>query len=297
MEILVEADRLRKTFGADHGRRRHLAPRGQGRGAGLSRAQRRRQVDDHEDADRLPRAGQRSAPASAASTSPSAPKAAKAKIGYLPEGAPAYGDMTAGAFLRFIAEIRGFDGAARSATSRGGHRAHRPRRRARPAHRDAVEGLQAPRRPRPGDPARPAGADHGRADRRPRSQPEASRAPLITEMARTRRSSSRRTSSRRWRRSARAPSSSTAAASSPTARPRICSGACPITTPWRSASTRRRADAIARGTRRASPSIAARRAVGRRPTATCSLRAMPKPGASDRRRRRGAAQREVAAGR
>jgi ABC-2 type transport system ATP-binding protein len=37
-----------------------------------------------------------------------APKAAKAKLGYLPEGAPAYGDMTPGSFLAFIAEIRGY---------------------------------------------------------------------------------------------------------------------------------------------------------------------------------------------
>ncbi|WP_244534511.1 ABC transporter ATP-binding protein [Hyphomicrobium sp. CS1GBMeth3] len=37
------------------------------------------------------------------------PKAAKAKLGYLPEGAPAYGDMTPGAFLSFIAEIRGYE--------------------------------------------------------------------------------------------------------------------------------------------------------------------------------------------
>lgn len=42
------------------------------------------------------------------------PKEAKARIGYLPEGAPAYGDMTPGSFLKFIAEIRGFDGAART---------------------------------------------------------------------------------------------------------------------------------------------------------------------------------------
>ena len=34
------------------------------------------------------------------------PKLAKAKLGYLPEGAPCYGDMTARAFLAFIAEIR-----------------------------------------------------------------------------------------------------------------------------------------------------------------------------------------------
>jgi ABC-2 type transport system ATP-binding protein len=37
------------------------------------------------------------------------PKAAKAQLGYLPEGAPAYGDMTPAAFLSFIAEIRGYD--------------------------------------------------------------------------------------------------------------------------------------------------------------------------------------------
>ena len=38
------------------------------------------------------------------------PKAAKARLGYLPEGAPAYGDMTPGAFLAFCAEIRGLRG-------------------------------------------------------------------------------------------------------------------------------------------------------------------------------------------
>ncbi|NQV84358.1 MAG: ABC transporter ATP-binding protein, partial [Rhodospirillales bacterium] len=32
-------------------------------------------------------------------------------IGYLPEGAPTYGDMTPESYLGFIAEIRGFDGA------------------------------------------------------------------------------------------------------------------------------------------------------------------------------------------
>jgi ABC-2 type transport system ATP-binding protein len=37
-------------------------------------------------------------------------KAAKSKLGYLPEGAPAYADMTPRTFLGFIAEIRGFRG-------------------------------------------------------------------------------------------------------------------------------------------------------------------------------------------
>src|ERR1700761_9451770 len=38
--------------------------------------------------------------------------AAQAVLGYLPEGAPAYGDMTARQFLIFIAQVRGFKGVA-----------------------------------------------------------------------------------------------------------------------------------------------------------------------------------------
>ena len=36
------------------------------------------------------------------------PVAVKRKLGYLPESAPAYGEMTVGEFLNFIAEVRGF---------------------------------------------------------------------------------------------------------------------------------------------------------------------------------------------
>ena len=39
------------------------------------------------------------------------PVAVKRQMGYLPEGAPSYGDMTVLAFLRFIGEIRGYHGA------------------------------------------------------------------------------------------------------------------------------------------------------------------------------------------
>src|SRR5689334_7508727 len=39
------------------------------------------------------------------------PIAAQRMMGYLPEGAPAYGDMTPRQFLAFIAEVRGFSGA------------------------------------------------------------------------------------------------------------------------------------------------------------------------------------------
>ena len=40
------------------------------------------------------------------------PVAAKSALGYLPEGAPAYPDMTPLGFLRFVGEIRGLYGAA-----------------------------------------------------------------------------------------------------------------------------------------------------------------------------------------
>jgi len=42
------------------------------------------------------------------------PVAVKRRIGYLPEGAPLYGDMTVRSFLGFIAEIRGYRGAQRA---------------------------------------------------------------------------------------------------------------------------------------------------------------------------------------
>src|SRR5690606_22912029 len=38
---------------------------------------------------------------------------AQQQIGYLPEGAPCYGDMSVRGFLEFIAEVRGFRGAAK----------------------------------------------------------------------------------------------------------------------------------------------------------------------------------------
>jgi ABC-2 type transport system ATP-binding protein len=41
------------------------------------------------------------------------PIGAKRQIGYLPENAPVYGDMTVANFLKFAAEIRGFTGKAR----------------------------------------------------------------------------------------------------------------------------------------------------------------------------------------
>lgn len=43
------------------------------------------------------------------------PLGAKRSVGYLPENAPVYGDMTVRSFLRFIAEMRGFRGRAAAA--------------------------------------------------------------------------------------------------------------------------------------------------------------------------------------
>src|SRR5678815_4837282 len=41
------------------------------------------------------------------------PMAAKKKLGYLPEGAPAYPDMTPAGFLDFVADIRGLAGSSK----------------------------------------------------------------------------------------------------------------------------------------------------------------------------------------
>lgn len=45
----------------------------------------------------------------------SEPQAIKQMVGYLPEGAPAYGDMTVAQFLDFIADVRGLSGAVKTA--------------------------------------------------------------------------------------------------------------------------------------------------------------------------------------
>src|ERR1051325_2374085 len=117
------------------------------------------------------------------------PLAAKRRIGYLPEGAPAYPDMTTAEFLDFIAHIRGLGGV--EARRRIGYIAdlihiadvmHQPiqtlsqgyrlRRRSdpyrrchAPADRDFVERLSPAGRGRAGPAARSGRADPRRADR------------------------------------------------------------------------------------------------------------------------------------
>jgi ABC-2 type transport system ATP-binding protein len=111
------------------------------------------------------------------------PIAAKRRIGYLPEGAPSYGEMTPRASSPSSPTVRGCGALAgqRRWTRWSGGCSWAG---AGPADRDAVQGLQAPRRPGPGHPARSAGADPRRADRRPRPEPEARGARLIRHGAR-----------------------------------------------------------------------------------------------------------------
>ena len=109
MEVLVEADRLRKAFGAitavDEISLKvakgevlgFLGPNGAGKSTTMKMLTGFLEPDEG------------SARICGISVAERA-KEAKAKIGYLPEGAPAYGDMTPASFLAFIAEIRGFDG-------------------------------------------------------------------------------------------------------------------------------------------------------------------------------------------
>ncbi len=88
-----------------------------------------------------------------------APLAAKAALGYLPEGAPTYGEMSVGGFLDFIADLRALEGEHRKQRLDYviGRLQLEPVLRA--DHRDAVQGLQAARRPGAGHRARSEGAD------------------------------------------------------------------------------------------------------------------------------------------
>jgi ABC-type multidrug transport system ATPase subunit len=95
------------------------------------------------------------------------PVRAKACIGYMPEGAPSYGEMTVAEFLDFIADLRGL---------RGGHRSGRKStviERLALAPRDPVQGLPQARGARTGAHPRPAGADPRRTHRWPGSESKA----------------------------------------------------------------------------------------------------------------------------
>jgi hypothetical protein len=83
-----------------------------GRSAGVSGRQRRRQIHHHAHDRRLHRAlcGQVSV---CGHDIENAPVAAKSCMGYLPEGAPSYGEMTVAEFLDFVADIRGLRGERR----------------------------------------------------------------------------------------------------------------------------------------------------------------------------------------
>ncbi len=77
--------------------------------------------------------------------------AARRCIGYLPEGAPSYGEMTVRRFLEFIARARGFQG--KQALRAAGAAIERLNLRpcAGTNDRNLVQGLQTPCRTRPGD--------------------------------------------------------------------------------------------------------------------------------------------------
>jgi ABC-2 type transport system ATP-binding protein len=79
------------------------------------------------------------------------PVAVKRKLGYLPESAPAYPEMTVAEFLGFIAEVRGFrEPKVLRFQVDPRDRAHPPGLRPPPDDRDALQGLQAAGRLRPG---------------------------------------------------------------------------------------------------------------------------------------------------
>src|SRR5580698_4227154 len=92
------------------------------------------------------------------------PVAAKSCMGYLPEGAPSYGEMTVAEFLDFVADVRGLSGERR----RQRRAVVVDRLGLAPVINQVVEtlsqGLRPPRRVGPGADPQPAGPDPGRAD-------------------------------------------------------------------------------------------------------------------------------------
>ena len=100
------------------------------------------------------------------------PGEAKTKIGYLPESAPLYNDMTVIGFLKFCAAIRGLEGHREKRRRRARHRHLLPRHRRQAVHRHPLQRLPPPHLPRPGPAPRPGSPDPRRADRRPRPEPE-----------------------------------------------------------------------------------------------------------------------------
>jgi ABC-2 type transport system ATP-binding protein len=109
MTALIEADELRKSFGSLRAVDgiSLTVPRGQvlgflgPNGAGKSTTMRMITGFLEPDAGRVRIAG---------FDIEDQPKAAKMRLGYLPEGAPLYSEMTPRALLRFVAEVRGYYG-------------------------------------------------------------------------------------------------------------------------------------------------------------------------------------------
>ncbi len=85
--------------------------------------------------------------------------AAKRAIGYLPEGAPLYGEMSVRSFLEFVAELRGLGGARRASRLDFVIARLQLCERARAVDRDAVQGISPPRGAGAGAAAGSAGAD------------------------------------------------------------------------------------------------------------------------------------------
>ncbi len=163
--------RPHQTVRPVHGGRPHRLFRQPRRGARLSRAERRRQIHNHEDDHRLPRAERRSG----ACLRPRHRDlhARCAARNRLPAGRRARLWRHDGArFPHLHRACAPFERCRGRQGNRPGRRGDGAGWRAGAADRHALQGFSPPRRSCAGDPAQPAGADHGRADRRSRSEPE-----------------------------------------------------------------------------------------------------------------------------
>ena len=107
------------------------------------------------------------------------PLEVRRNIGYLPQRAPLYGEMSVWEYLTFIADMRGLDQSTFKRRNKVQHRRRLwPRPGARQGHPRPLARLPAARRARAGAGARPADPHPRRADGRPRPEREGRGHPL-----------------------------------------------------------------------------------------------------------------------
>ena len=164
---MIEVDNLSKAYGPDPGAGRRQCPRSPpakswGCWAPTAPARPRSSRSSPASSSRIP------APSSSTGwTCRTHLQEVQARIGYLPENAPLYPELSVQGYLQMMADLRQIPRSEQTRAPLGGDPRRQPHRPADAAHRHAEQGLPPARGAGPGHPAPAAPADPRRALRRP----------------------------------------------------------------------------------------------------------------------------------